>query len=72
MFFVLKRDKFKNNIKEKGRLWGEPSFFWKKDWGKFLWFLEYQGIYRTIIVLILEFYSGGSYGNYLPIFGQFC
>ncbi len=40
MFFVLKKDKFKNNIKEKGRLWGRPSFFWKKNGGKFLFLLE--------------------------------
>jgi len=38
MFFVLKRDKFSNNIKEKGRLWGGPSFFWKKN-GENFYFL---------------------------------
>lgn len=52
MFFVLKRDKFKNNIKEKGRLWGEPSFFWKKEWGKFLWFLKNQGFCSAIVTFI--------------------
>jgi len=61
MFFVLKRDKFKNNIKEKGRLWGEPSFFWKKDWGKSLWFLEYKCIRRVIIVYVHKFDTGSGH-----------